>query len=277
VSVRVLDRDGDAVVASDLGPRSDRAVVLLHGFTGDRSTWSPIAERLALRRRVVVPDLPGHGATVVSAVPDMDGTAALLGDGLDLLGVRAATLVGYSMGGRIALHATVQNAMSIDALVLVGASPGIPNDRDRARRRADDDALAASIEQDGVDAFARRWEMLPLFATQSVAVRTRLRAQRATASPTGLAASLRRIGTGAQPWLGDRLAEIACPALLVTGALDDKFTRIADAMARAMPVARHVVIPHAGHAVHYERPDEFVRELEAFLDQQEEYACRSNG
>jgi 2-succinyl-6-hydroxy-2,4-cyclohexadiene-1-carboxylate synthase len=276
MTVRVLERDGQ-FVADDLGPASPTAVLLLHGFTGDRSTWSPVAERLAARRRVIVPDLPGHGATSVATVPDLAGTTRLLAELLAMLGIRAVTLVGYSMGGRIALHFALVAPIPVTALVLESASPGLPTEDERRRRRTSDDALAASIEGDGVAAFAGRWETQPLFATQSAALRARLREQRCRNQPSGLAASLRRMGTGAQPWLGDRLAELRCPVLLVTGAQDAKFLRIANAMEAVVPDARHVVVDGAGHMVHLERPDAFGGVLETFLDQRREDACRSNG
>lgn len=276
MTVRVLERDG-IVVADDLGPASERAVLLLHGFTGDRSTWHPLAERLAARRRVIVPDLPGHGDTRLRAVPDMAGTTAMLGDLLATVGVRSTTPVGYSMGGRVALHVALSALVPVEGLVLVSASPGLATEAERRRRCDDDDALAASIERDGVAAFAERWEAQPLFATQPAALRARLRARRVAASGPGLAASLRRLGTGAQPWLGDRLGALGCPVLLVTGEHDGKFQRIAAAMEGAIPHARHVVIPDAGHAVHLERPDAFGAVLETFLDQREDHACRSSG
>lgn len=276
MTIRVLEQDGE-VVADDLGPVETSAVLLLHGFTGDRSTWSPLAERLARRRRVIVPDLPGHGATSVGVVPDMAGTTALLAGLLSMLDVRTVTPVGYSMGGRLALYFALAAAVAIEALVLESASPGLATAEERRRRRDEDEALAAAIERDGLAAFVARWEAQPLFAGQPAPVRDRLRTQRLGADARGLAASLRRVGTGAQPWLGDRLPELACPVLLVTGARDEKFGRLAAAMRPALSAGRHVVVPDAGHAVHLERPEAFGAVLEAFLDERKDDACRSNG
>lgn len=277
MTVRMLERDGGVVAAEDLGPGGPHALLLLHGFTGDRTAWSPVAERLATRRRVIVPDLPGHGDTSLAAVPDMAGTTRLLAELLGTLGVRAVTPVGYSMGGRLALHFALATPLPVDALVLESASPGLATEAERRRRRDADAALAAGIERDGVRPFAMRWEAQPLFATQSDALRARLRARRLRTDARGLAESLRRVGTGAQPWLGDRLPEIRCPVLLVTGGHDAKFGRIAAAMATAIASARHVVVPDAGHAVHLERPDAFAAALETFLEEREDDACRSNG
>jgi 2-succinyl-6-hydroxy-2,4-cyclohexadiene-1-carboxylate synthase len=276
MTLRFIERDG-LLVADDRGPAAADAVLLLHGFTGDRSTWSPVAERLAMRRRVIVPDLPGHGATRLETVPDLAGTMRMLAELLAVLGVRAAAVVGYSMGGRLALAFALAAPARVDALVLESASPGLATEDERRRRRAADEALAASIERDGIAAFAARWEAEPLFATQPGPVRARLREQRCRNDAAGLAASLRRMGTGAQPWLGDRLPELRRPVLLVTGERDDKFGRIARAMESALPDAQHVVVADAGHAVHLERPDVFGAAVETFLDQRKEGACRSNG
>jgi 2-succinyl-6-hydroxy-2,4-cyclohexadiene-1-carboxylate synthase len=276
MTVRLFDAGG-TLVADDLGPPSAQAVLLLHGFTGDRSTWSPVAERLASRRRVIVPDLPGHGATTVATVPDMSGTTGLLARMLEALGVREVTPIGYSMGGRLALHFAFEAPLAVRALVLESASPGLATEAGRRRRRDDDEALAATIERDGVAEFVRHWEALPLFALQSEAVRARLRTVRRRADARGLAASLRRMGTGAQPWLGDRLPDLGCPVLLVTGERDEKFGRIATAMRAALRDGRHLVVPAAGHAVHLEQPEVFAATLETFLQEAQEGTCRSNG
>ena len=135
-------------------------LVLLHGFTQTGRSWQPVRHVLGARYRAVAPDLPGHGAFArrrPASFAACDAYVRALTDA-------PFTLAGYSMGGRIALHAALAVGNRIRRLVLVGASPGLADPQERARRRAADEALADRIEAIGVDAFAAEWAAQPLFA-----------------------------------------------------------------------------------------------------------------
>ena len=176
------------------------------------------------------------------------------------LGSAGFLVLGYSMGGRVALHLALAAPERVRALVLESASPGIVNLTERAARRAADEALAARIERDGLDAFVRYWEALPLFAAQARLLeeaRARQRTQRLASNPHGLANSLRGAGAGAQDSLWDRLDRLPMPVLLVTGTLDARYQGIATEMASHLPHAQHASIPNAGHTPHLEQPEAF--------------------
>jgi 2-succinyl-6-hydroxy-2,4-cyclohexadiene-1-carboxylate synthase len=143
----------------------------------------------------------------------------------------------------------------VAALILEGGSPGLATEEERVARVASDEALAKRIEDEGIEAFVAYWEAIPLFSTQSDELRAALRPGRLASSPTGLANSLRGMGTGAQTALHARLGGIRVPALLLAGSLDSKFADIAAEMARAMPDATMKLIQGGGHAAHLERPD----------------------
>jgi 2-succinyl-6-hydroxy-2,4-cyclohexadiene-1-carboxylate synthase len=83
----------------------------------------------------------------------------------------------------------------------------------------------------------------------------------------GLAAALRLMGTGAQDPLWERLRDIRCPVMLVTGALDTKFTEIAQRMESLFPDAHIAALNGCGHAAHLEAPDAFVGTLDAFVNE----------
>lgn len=248
-------------------------LVLLHGFTGNLETWRPFLPTLAARFTTIAIDLPGHGASDAPddparyRMPHVVEDLALL---LDRFGIGSAAWLGYSMGGRVALHVAVARPARVTALILEGASPGIAGVPERAARVRDDEALATSIERDGIESFVDYWEALPLFASQanlSASVRRARRQQRLTASVTGLANSLRGLGQGVEPPLHDRLGEIFAPTLLLVGALDTKFERLAREMAALMPNARAEIIPGAGHAAHLEAPDRFAGTVTRFLNE----------
>jgi 2-succinyl-6-hydroxy-2,4-cyclohexadiene-1-carboxylate synthase len=233
-------------------------VVLVHGFTQTLAAWAPVGDRLAHRFEVVRVDLPGHGRS--------GAVRAGFGEAAGLVGAAggAGTYVGYSLGGRLCLRLALDRPDLVRALVLVGASPGIADPGERAARRAADEGLAAELERDGVAAFLDRWLAGPLFAT--LPEEAAGRAERLANTADGLASALRRLGTGVQEPLWDRLAGLRPPALLVAGERDPKFTALARRMAAAIgPAARVAIVSGAGHAVHLERPGELAALAEGFL------------
>lgn len=182
------------------GPTGVPRLVLVHGFTQSARCWSPIDDALAADHEVVGVDAPGHGGS--SAV------SASFDEAVDLLAAAGGrgTYLGYSMGGRLALAAAIAHPEVVERLVLIGASPGLADPDERATRIAADEALADHVEAVGVDAFLDEWLALPLFAGLHPAAAHLDERRRNTAA--GLADSLRRCGTGAQPPQWDRLGEL---------------------------------------------------------------------
>ncbi len=246
-------------------------LVLLHGFTGSARNWESLYADLALPGwRIVALDMLGHGRSSAPNDSKRYGMEHCQDDILAVLreiGVQAgeAVLLGYSMGGRIALYTAFSRFFR--ALILESASPGIADPREREQRRSSDNALAASIEQEGMAPFVERWEKLPLFASQSnlpIAQQEALHCQRLQNREVGLANSLRGVGTGAQPALYAQLPALDLPVLLIAGALDAKFCSIARQMARDLPQATLHIIAGAGHTVHLEQPAVFVQLVRQF-------------
>ena len=248
-----------------------RSLLLLHGFTGSAATWAPLKGVLAPLFHTIAPDLIGHGRSDSPAYPDryrMDRCVADLLALLDALEVARADVLGYSMGGRVALHLAVAAPDRVGALVLESSSPGIADAAERQARIAADETLADAIKVEGLEAFVERWERLPLFASQAALpedTRARLHAQRLRNNPLGLANSLRGMGTGQQESLWDRLAGLNIPTLLIVGELDTKYCALAGAMCALLSNARAVIVPGAGHAVHLEQPQTFAKNVLEFL------------
>jgi 2-succinyl-6-hydroxy-2,4-cyclohexadiene-1-carboxylate synthase len=225
--------------------------VLAHGFTQTARSWRDL-ERL-LRERVagaetVAVDLPGHG----DAPPPPDSDLWTAADRLVDAG-GPGTYVGYSMGGRVALHAALARPGEVRALVLIGATAGIDDPAERESRRIADEALADRIEAIGVEAFIDEWLANPLF--DGLTPDTALREDRLRNTPGGLAASLRATGTGRQSPLWDRLDEIDVPVLVLAGEHDAKFRALGDRLASMIPAATFEVVADAGHCVHLEQPE----------------------
>ncbi|MGH2458619.1 MAG: 2-succinyl-6-hydroxy-2,4-cyclohexadiene-1-carboxylate synthase [Chloroflexota bacterium] len=248
-------------------------LVALHGFTGSAETWAPFRAAFGRQFTLIAIDLLGHGRTECPPDPRryrMDRTIEDLVAILDRLGLARVDLLGYSMGGRVALHVAVAAPDRIHTLALEGASPGIPLATDRAARARSDSVLADLIEGEGIEAFVERWEQVPLFASQRglpAEVRAALRCQRLRGNPLGLANSLRGIGAGDVEPLLDRLGQVSAPTLLIVGAFDEKYRALGREMAGRLPTATLAVVPGAGHAVHLEQPDVFTKIVLEFLEQ----------
>lgn len=274
--MRVVPDGGPGIRVEDRGREDARGappLLLLHGFTGSVEAWGEsLLERLAAERRVLAVDLPGHGESDLPARPGGLALHAVVGHltrVLDRLGVDRAGWIGYSMGGRIALGAAVLRPERVAALVLESTSPGLQTAEERARRRALDEARAVALESEGLEAWVDDWMALPLFQPRRELpreVRARERERRLGNSVEGLARTLRELGTGSQPSFWDDLDGIDVPVLLLTGARDTKFCRIADDMARRLSAVRRTTVPGAGHTVHLEAPDAWLAALRAFLE-----------
>lgn len=235
-----------------------RRIVLLHGFTQGGAIWVPIMEAVTTRAPIDAPDLPGHGSESAVAT-DLPSTASAITDRYG-----RGAYVGYSMGGRVALHVALAHPDLVSHLVLCSTTAGIDDPQERIQRRTADSALAAHIRDVGVDMFLTEWLAQPMFA--SLAVTSHDAEVRAANTAEGLARSLETSGTGTQEPLWGRLHTLEMPVLVVTGERDEKFTAIGRRLVEEIgDNARLVEVPGAGHAVPFERPTDFAALLSAFL------------
>jgi len=269
------------MAVTELGPAAGVPVVVLHGFTGSAKAMDPLTERLAARlpARIICPDLVGHGR---SEVPDdfdlyrveaMAGQIAALAAALDF---GTFHLIGYSMGGRVALRLGCTASPRLRSLTLIGASAGIAEPEQRRQRARSDAARAERILAD-FEAFVDEWMAGPLFAGQAALGETHLhgaRAQRLASNPQGLARSLLAGGTGAMEPLHECLGDCDTPTQLLVGAHDTKFCAIADQLASRLPRAGVARIDGAGHAAHLEQAAATAAEIADFIDRAEASSSR---
>ncbi|MFT5434676.1 MAG: 2-succinyl-6-hydroxy-2,4-cyclohexadiene-1-carboxylate synthase [Myxococcota bacterium] len=230
-------------------------VVLIHGFTGSPASWDSVVEGLNgvdldLATWVSRVGLPGHGGRAApSSLADSDAAIAAVIDA-------PALLVGYSLGGRLALHYALKHPAQVRGLLLFGARPGLPDDSARDARAEADRQLAIRLREDGLEAFADRWETLPLLRprTASCAAITKTRAIRRSHDAPGLASALEVFSPGRLPDLWPRLGELIAPATWVAGTED------ADYMSMMRRAASHCSrgdfesVPGAGHDVLTDSP-----------------------
>lgn len=216
--------------------------VLLHGFAGSPESWRGFDGWA----------LPLYGHRGIAEEPstwdaELARLAALISE--------PCTIVGYSMGARIALGLVLEYPQLVQRAVLIGGTAGL---KDRSPRVDADEAWARILESEGIETFCERWEQQPILRTVSQVPADRLdrwRADRRKHSASGLAAALRVLGTGAMPDYWERLAAIELPVALIAGAEDAKFRAIAEEMLALLPEAELSLVPGAGHNVLLERPD----------------------
>ena len=249
-------------------------LLALHGFMGSAATWTPFAESWQEVQLVAV-DLLGHGgsdAPVDAGRYRVERTVEDLVAVLDRLSLAPVVVLGYSMGGRVAmrlaLHLAERAPDRLRGLILESASAGIADAGERAARVASDRALADRIERDGIEAFVREWESLPMWASQSglsEAARSGLRAQRLGQLAVGLANSLRGMGAGVETPVLDDLSRLPTATLVVCGTMDAKYRAVGAAMGERIRASRVEIVEGCGHAVHLEAPDRFASLVGEFV------------
>jgi 2-succinyl-6-hydroxy-2,4-cyclohexadiene-1-carboxylate synthase len=244
--------------------------MILHGYTGSAGSMRALSQAFSGDYETIVPDLPGHGRSVGRAAGEYGFECCVrdLVATLESAGHQRAHWLGYSMGARLALACALRHPDRVASLLLIGARAGIADEDARESRRREDELLARRIESDGVEAFVDGWMAMPLFASQrrlGAAFVDRQRRARLSNDARELAASLRGLGPAAQPALFDELGQVNVPVLLVAGELDHAFVDAGRDLAGRMPAAETCEIAGAGHAVHLEQPEAFMRAAMDFL------------
>jgi 2-succinyl-6-hydroxy-2,4-cyclohexadiene-1-carboxylate synthase len=237
-------------------------VLFLPGFMQHADSWSGVAGAVAERYPVKVLDFETW--TFEERLAEL--LMALDGDDV---------VVGYSMGGRLALQFAVRAYGSVGrnapapfaALVLIGASAGIEDPDARATRRAADEELAAWIERHSIEDVVDRWERNPVFGTQEASLVAAQRAGRLRHDPHELARLLRSAGQGACEPVWDRLGRLDMPVVAVAGSHDVDYAAAAERIAAAVPRGSVQIVDGVGHAVHLERPDAVTALLLQLLDE----------
>ncbi len=252
------------------GAKGRHALVMLHGFMGCGEDWLGIVSRLSVPGFCVLPDLPGHGSNLALPLHEplsFEGLADGLVRLLDELGLPRAHVVGYSMGGRIALYAATRHPERVAALTIESAHPGLVDSAARRERAALDDRRAATLLEAGISPFVDHWYEAALFRSlhdhPPLLAETRRRRKRN--HPAWMAKVVRELSPGRMPPLWDALERLEMPVLLVAGARDAKYAAIIRQMGAAIPNARVEIVPAAGHNVHLEQPEAFSAVLEDFI------------
>ncbi|MCC6216282.1 MAG: alpha/beta fold hydrolase [Polyangiaceae bacterium] len=228
--------------------------LLLHGFTGTPRSWDATVSLLPVGVFPHPVTLHGHAGVPVpqaTFAAEVERVAALAADSAPV------HLVGYSMGGRVALALALSRPELCLGATLIGVSAGLRTAEERAARRAADLEWRRLLLEEGLEAFFAAWDAQPLFATRSALPappRARHRAERAGHSARGLASALATLGLAEMPDLHPALERASVPLTFVAGERDAKFRATAAALASLAPGGRCAVVSGAGHDVPTEAP-----------------------
>jgi 2-succinyl-6-hydroxy-2,4-cyclohexadiene-1-carboxylate synthase len=226
-------------------------VLFIPGFMQRGDAWRPVAELLPERYPSTMLDHSEHSFEGRLREIEQSG---------------AEVLVGYSLGGRLALRAALRSPESYSAVVLVGSTAGIDEGPLRVARAEADEKLASWMEAMPIEDIVGLWERQPLFADQPDALVEAQRPGRLSHDPRSLALLLRTAGQGVLEPVWHDLRTLDLPLLAIAGARDDGYTRAAKRIASTAPNGRLAIVEDTGHAPQLQRPDEVARLVSEFLD-----------
>ncbi len=228
-------------------------VLFIPGFMQRGDAWRPVAELLPERYPSALLDHREHS---------FEGRLREIADAAE----EGAVLVGYSLGGRLALRAVLRDPGRYAGLVTVGATAGIDDPALRSSRAEADDRLAAWMEAAPIEDVVSIWERQPLFADQSEGLIEEQRPGRMSHDPGELALLLRTAGQGVLEPVWHQLLTLEVPVLAIAGARDEGYVAAARRIADMAPRGRAAIVEDAGHAAHLQRPQRVAELIEGFLN-----------
>ncbi len=245
-------------------------MLFLHGFMGNIAEWQAVIPFFSKKFYCIAVDLPGHGRTVVQNEDDyrMENCAVNLMAFLDTLNIYRCRLLSYSMGGRLAFYLAVFYPQRFDKIVIESASPGLQTEQERHARIKHDRKISQQLKDLPLNQFLQTWYRQPVFSsldTESQAYRKMI--QNRMQNDSGrLVLSLKQMGAGVQPALWDMLDQISADVLLIAGEKDTKYIQISDAVAQRCRRSKVKIIKNAGHNVHFENKNQYVKAVDLFLN-----------
>ena len=227
-------------------------VLFIPGFMQRGDAWRPVAELLPERYPSRLLEHAEHS---------FEGRLREISE------AGADVLVGYSLGGRLALRAAIRSPSVLSAVVLVGATAGIEEGPMRVQRAEADEKLASWMEAMPIEDIVGLWERQPLFADQSEQLVEAQRAGRLSHDPRDLAMLLRTAGQGVLEPVWSELLTLDLPVLAIAGARDEAYSAAAQRIAATAKRGRAAIVENAGHAPQLQQPQAVAKLLTDFVDQ----------
>ncbi len=250
---------------------ASQTFVFLHGFMGDIADWEAVCRYQKGQMDCLLIDLPGHGGSRLSGsrAYTMEGASQLIIQILQQLQIQRAVLLGYSMGGRLAMYMGIRFPHMFERIIIESATPGLRDVKQRHKRRRKDRSLADRLETENYQNFLDRWYKSRIFASSTFSEEKlqMIKQRRLKNAPYGhyLAKSLRFMGQGMQISLWDDLPDVSIPFDFIVGERDENYVRIAKEAKSASSLINAHMIKGVGHNTHEEDPQVFCRLLNSFV------------
>lgn len=243
-------------------------IICLHGFSENLSTW----ELLELKGcKLILIDLIGHGKSDKPYGVKYYSLKVILkhlNKIIARLSLKKYSILGYSMGGRLALAYALVYPNEIDKLILESASYGEVGFLNRLKRRRSDLSLAKSIEENGIGWFNRYWGNLSIFESQKslkIDIINEINERRLLNVAHGLSNTLKGTGQGTFPNLKREIVKLSMPILYLSGEYDKKYGKIGKEFEKLNSNVKHIRVNGCGHNTHIEAPKAFIKVLSEFL------------
>lgn len=242
--------------------RSSKPVLVwLHGFLGDAQEWEDVQTHFAHWPQLSL-DLPGHGGSCAQRVIDFEQLSQRITATLQHHRVTRYWLIGYSLGGRVALyHACRHGGEALAGVIVEGAHPGLTDDRIRQQRQESDALWARRFRDNALAETLSQWYDQTLFDELSEQQKKQLLTRRLHNHKEALAEMLVATSLSRQPWLLPEIQSLTVPFHYICGEWDHKFQQLATQS--ALPYER---VPAAGHNAHRANPHAFAHLVSRMLN-----------
>ncbi|MEU0265113.1 alpha/beta fold hydrolase [Nocardioides sp. NPDC006303] len=265
--MKKIQLSGADIAVSDQG-RGETPVVLLHGFLCSSDMWRHQVAELASTTRTLTLDFPGHGESraLTTDYPfTEDGFADLTASLLERLGISSAVLVGFSMGGGVALNVAARYPRLVAGLFLADVGGGSV---DVEEHRASMHRVADRIDNGEFSAAVEDFLVSPTFVdyvNRSADCRSHMETMMLGCDPSRISSVLRGVLAGRAPISERPVEDIKVPTHVLVGALDQQCRLPASELFNRIPGAAFTSLADAGHMTPVEEPEAFTGELRQFL------------
>ena len=253
-----------------LGNPQNTPILFLHGFLGSGNDWSQIANSLKDDYFCILPDLPGHGKKSLEIPKSINGfnfVAEQIVALIDLLEIEKTSLVGYSMGGRVALFTVLKFPSQFSGLILEGVNPGLKTVEELKNRKIWENEIVLRLDQLSFADFLDDWYKMQIFSTlhSNPIQLQKLITTRLNNDSKQLEIVFKKLSLSKQPYLWNKLKKLKIPTLLISGSLDEKYVKINSRVVQRIPSCTLKIVKNVGHNSHFEKPSEFVDLITCFL------------
>lgn len=236
-------------------------VLFIHGFMGKAAEWASLASRLDAPSFGI--DLPGHGESAVflGNEPWFEKTCVAIEEAITTLKLPVVDLVGYSLGGRVALHFARHYPDRVRKMVVESGHPGLLDERERADRLKSDGQWAEKFKHNWPSVLGEWYEQSVFASLRGHPALNQLLSRQN--EPEKLALAMVGYSLGLQ----DSQLDLRHPTLFIAGEEDQKYVQVGREWVQGSTLLQLIIAEGAGHIVHLEQPEAYLATITRFLEQ----------